>query len=60
MDEGVKPLLVRFQIGVFHFDRAGVVGQHVEEHPPKDAQLPACRSAESTRLTSSEGSRFRS
>ena len=43
LDEGLEPLPARIQVSVFHFDRAGGVGQLVEEHPPKKSQpVAAC------------------
>ena len=38
LNKRFEPLPVGLQVGIFHLDRAGVVGQHVEEHSPKDAR----------------------
>ena len=33
LNEGFEPFPVSLQVGLFHLDRAGVIGQHLEEHP---------------------------
>ena len=54
-----EPLPVRLQVGLFHLDRAGVIGQHLEEHPSEGShRLVAV--GEPMRLIRSDGSLLRS
>jgi hypothetical protein len=33
LNQSCEPFLVRLEVGLFHLDRAGIIGQHVEELP---------------------------